>query len=344
MQYRLSGPRPSKLIMLECLIWLVVFGMLVFYILENGEPLAEAFDHAIHSIISYTIIVYGNALWLMPELYRKKRYLLYTISIILLLVTLTFLRVESQAYIYFTLIKKKPYHLVFNNYVYTFVIYTLFFIFSIAFRFTLDFFRIKQQQEELLKKHAEAQLNLLKAQVQPHFLFNTLNNIYFVAQRESPITAELLEKLSNIMRYFLEQGSKDKIVLTAELSFIRNYIELEKMRLRYPVQIDIDISGDPENIKIPPMLLIPLVENVFKHGIDKSSENNYIHIAASISNRLQFEVYNNSKGTDHAINNGYGTGLKNLTERLHILYQNNFTFESSNLGDKYMSKLNIPLS
>ncbi len=336
--------RELKLIRLETLIWLVLFCLLVFYILEQGEPLSEALDHASHSIASYVIIVYGNALWLMPRLYRKKKYLLYTLSIIILIVALTFLRVQSQAYIYFALIKKKPYHLVFSNYVYTFVIYTLFFFFSIAFRFTLDFFRIKQQQEELLKQHAQAQLSLLKAQVQPHFLFNTLNNIYFVAQRESPHTAELLEKLSNIMRYFLEQGSKDKIPLAAELDFIKNYIELEKMRIRYPVRINIDITGEPDNIKIPPMLLIPIVENVFKHGIDKSKENNYIDITTHIADHLYFEVCNSTRVNGVAFsNNGNGTGLKNLTDRLNILYPGNFKFESSKIGDQYVSKLNIPL-
>ena|ERR1700704_5358392 len=202
---------------------------------------------------------------------------------------------------------------------------------------------MRQQQDELLKKHAEAQLNLLKAQVQPHFLFNTLNNIYFVAQRESPVTAELLEKLSNMMRYFLEQGSKDKIVLSAELDFIKNYIELEKMRLRYPVVIDISISGDPTNIKIPPMLLIPLVENVFKHGIDKGRENNHVQINAVISDKLDFEVANTMHHNYNGKLNGNGTGLKNLTDRLYILYQNNFTFESRKSGDLYVSKLNIPI-
>jgi LytS/YehU family sensor histidine kinase len=219
----------------------------------------------------------------------------------------------------------------------------LFYIFSIAFRFTLDFFQIRQQQEQLLKQHAEAQLSLLKAQVQPHFLFNTLNNIYFVAQRESPATADLIEKLSFIMRYFLDQGPKQEIPLTAELDFIQNYIELEKMRMRYPVQTTIELSEDISAIRIPPMLLIPLVENVFKHGIDKREENNYIHIRLQTSHRLSFTVCNRIHPDTAGHSQGWGIGLNNLAKRLSILYGDNFMLESDRSQDSYTSKLNIPL-
>ncbi len=151
------------------------------------------------------------------------------------------------------------------------------YIFSIAFRYVLDFFTIRQQQETLKKQHAEAQLNLLKAQVQPHFLFNTLNNIYYTAQEESPLTAELIERLSSIMRYFLEEGPRKYIFLNTELDFIKNYIALEKIRMRFPLKVSENVVNvDTGTVKIPPMLLIPLVENVFKHGINKREKDNFI--------------------------------------------------------------------
>jgi hypothetical protein len=332
----------NTLTKLQWLIWSILFCMLFFYILEE-YPLSDAFNYAIHSVLSYAIIIYGNALWLMPRLYRKKRYLAYTVSILALLIVITFLRVQGQMYVWYHYILGTPYHLGFRNYIYPFIINTLFFIFSIAFRFTLDFFQIRQQQEQLLKQHAEAQLSLLKAQVQPHFLFNTLNNIYFVAQRESPATADLIEKLSSIMRYFLEQGPKQEIPLTAELDFIRNYIELEKMRMRYPVQTTIELPEDLSAIKIPPMLLIPLVENVFKHGIDKREENNYISIRLQISHRLDFSVCNRIRPHTAGYSKGWGIGLNNLSKRLSILYGDKFILESDRSQDSYTSKLNIPL-
>ncbi|HWK07101.1 MAG TPA: histidine kinase [Puia sp.] len=336
----------NTLVKLQWLIWSVLTVMFFFYTLEI-DPVSYAFDYAIHSTLSYAFIVYANALWLMPRLYRKKKYIAYTLSILFMLVAVTYLRVTSQVYIWFHYIIQKPLLLEFRSYVYTFIINSLFFVFSIAFRFTLDFFQIKQQQQKLLKEHAQAQLSLLKAQVQPHFLFNTLNNIYFVAQRESPITADLIEKLSSIMRYFLEQGPKQEIALTAELDFIRNYIELEKMRMRYPVKTDIELPEDLSLIRIPPMLLIPLVENVFKHGIDKREENNYISIRLQLSDRLDFSVCNRiCKDQDpgsHGNGVGVGIGLTNLSQRLSILYGANFALNSHRSEDTYTSKLNIPL-
>ena len=264
--------------------------MLYFYTVEMDPPL-EGFNYAIHTTLSYALITYGNALWLMPRFYKKQRYVAYWVIVILGLLAITWLRIQSQSYIWNHLIKpQQAYTPALRGFLFTLITHTLVFIFSIAFSFMLDFFSIKGQQEKLLKQHAVAQLNLLKAQVQPHFLFNTLNNIYFIAQRESPVTADLLEKLSSIMRYFLDQGPQDRILLSAELDFIRNYIELEKMRIRYPVDIHFHLSGDMENTMIPPMLLIPLVENVFKHGIDKSKENNYIDITLQVTGRLDFEV------------------------------------------------------
>lgn len=332
----------NTLTRLQWLIWSVLTLMFFFYTLE-ADPVSYAFDYAIHSTVSYAIIIYVNALWLIPRLYRKKRYLLYTISVLVMLVAITYLRVTSQIYIWFHYIIKQPFHLEFRSYAYTFIINTLFFIFSVAFRFTLDFFQLRQQQDKLLKQHAEAQLGLLKAQVQPHFLFNTLNNIYFVAQRESPVTADLIEKLSAIMRYFLEQGPNQEIALTAELDFIRNYIELEKMRMRYPVKTTIELPEDLSVIRIPPMLLIPLVENVFKHGIDKREENNYITIRLQISDRLDFCVCNRIHKDHNGQLQGGGIGLDNLSKRLAILYGNNFVLENIRSTDSFTSKLNIPL-
>jgi LytS/YehU family sensor histidine kinase len=315
--------------------------MLYFYTVQVDSP-GEGFNYGINTTLSYALIIYGNALWLMPRLYKKKRYFTYWLIVILGLLSITWLRIQSQTYMWNHFINpREAYKPQLRGYLFTIITHTLVFIFSIAFRFTLDFFSIRDQQEKLLKQHAEAQLNLLKAQVQPHFLFNTLNNIYFIAQRESPVTADLLEKLSSIMRYFLDQGPQSRILLSTELDFIRNYVELEKMRIRYPVDINFSLSGDIDHTMIPPMLLIPLVENVFKHGIDKSKENNYIEITLRVTERLYFEVVNNTG--DEPFDKGKGTGLKNLSDRLSILYGEDFELRSGREGAIYTSRLNIPL-
>ncbi|HEX7756593.1 MAG TPA: histidine kinase [Niabella sp.] len=206
----------------------------------------------------------------------------------------------------------------------------------------MDYFKVRQQQELLKQYTAKVELDLLKAQVQPHFLFNTLNNIYYVAQRESPGTAALLAKLSTIMRYFVNDGPNKEIFLVTEINFIRDYIDLEKMRMRYPLQQKIEIDGDISRIKVSPMLIIPLIENVFKHGIDKRSKENLLalHIE-QIPGSLLVKVQNRLLEPD-AVQEA-GSGLTNLRSRLKLLYGNRFQLTTGREENYFIAHLNIPV-
>ncbi|HTQ26687.1 MAG TPA: histidine kinase, partial [Puia sp.] len=317
---------------LQRLIWPFVFCMHFLYMLQE-DPILQAFVYAATTTLSYAVIIYGNAVWLMPGFYRQKKYVIYLLSVMLFLALVTFSRARIQYYIWDELDLQKPHHLVFRDYLYILISHLLVFIFSIAYRFSMDFFLIRRQQEQLLKKHAESQHNLLKAQVQPHFIFNTLNNIYSVTQKESPLAADLIEKLSAIMRYFLEHGPKQEIPLTAELDFIRNYIELENRRMRFPVHTEINLSGPLQDKKIPTMLLIPLVENVFKHGMDKSKKGNFVSLDLKVADRIEFAVVNSNGQEPGRQVKGWGIGLTNLSERLAIIYGQNYVFESRRSGN-----------
>src|SRR6201999_4376057 len=121
------------------------------------------------------------------------------------------------------------------------------FMLSFVFRIALAYFRVKRQAELMLGKKSHAELNLLKSQVQPHFLFNTLNNIYYEAYREAPRTALLIGRLSNIMRYFVDESPKEKVALATEIKFLENYIALEEIRIRHGVTVNFsrEYDGDP---------------------------------------------------------------------------------------------------
>jgi LytS/YehU family sensor histidine kinase len=214
---------------------------------------------------------------------------------------------------------------------------------SILFYIALRYFRLKQQQEQLEKRTTQAELNLLKAQVQPHFLFNTLNNIYFVAQRESPATASMVEQLSQIMRYFVDEAPKERISLQSELQFIKSYIELEKMRMRFPLEVHLRTEGSFEELQIPPMLLIPLVENVFKHGVDKRKDDNFISAVIGLHNRRLRVTVTNRLPCGEEEKNGAGTGLSNLESRLALLFKENFTLQYGPSGTIFKAYLSIPV-
>lgn len=222
----------------------------------------------------------------------------------------------------------------------------LVFLLSHIFRIAIAYFKLKQQTEDILLQKGQAELQLLKAQVQPHFLFNTLNNIYYEAYREAPRTAGLIERLSDIMRYFVDQSNQELVSLRTEIEFIESYIELEKIRIRNSAEIHFEKKYDPQTL-IPPMLLMTFVENIFKHGIDKSGQSNQVSLSLIQSEKeLRFETCNKIpyRQEDSLSLATAGSGINNLKERLHLLYGGRAELRALAEDSCYRSFLKIPLS
>jgi LytS/YehU family sensor histidine kinase len=193
-----------------------------------------------------------------------------------------------------------------------------------------------------LAQKSQAELNLLKSQVQPHFLFNTLNNIYYEAYREAPYTAKLIERLSDIMRYFVDESPKDEVSLSTEIQFLENYIALEKIRIRHEISINF-IHNFKDELRIPPMLLMTFVENIFKHGIDKSSSENKIELSLmQQGGYLVFQTQNTvheKAGSTEA--NGFG--IMNLRKRLTLLYGAQFELNIDENNNCFIALLKVPI-
>ncbi|MGE7777309.1 sensor histidine kinase [Chitinophaga sp. NPDC101104] len=334
--------RDITLLQAQLAVWLIVALTTFSSYLQTADPVWAAYSAGIN-LLCAAAIIYGNALWLMPRLLHKGRKVAYALAVLALLTLVCFIRVTARYHMLRLLLpdakdQSTPIQL-----------YTLFavsslttYLFSVIFRLAMDYFTVRKEQERLRQYTAEVERDLLKAQVQPHFLFNTLNNIYFVAQRQSPETAELLAKLSNIMRYFVDQAHKKAIRLKTDIQFILDYIDLEKMRMHRPLQTNIRVDGEPGQIKIPPMLMIPLIENVFKHGVNKRSDNNLLELHIQVlPASLEINVRNrlmNERFPDRA-----GSGLKNLRARLQLLYGSSFRLTAMETGDYYSVHLMIPL-
>lgn len=333
---------------IQVIVWISITLLMFLMIFHEGQRVIRSAAYAICNSIFYIVLMYGNACWLVPVFYRRKKKLIYLLLVIMLLVFSTWAVVYVQILISSWLpdskgeVEKIPERIPVRYYMVTLFLNVLVFLFSLPLRLAFDYFTMRKQQEQLQKRTAEAELNLLKAQVQPHFLFNTLNNIYFVAQRESPATAVLLERLSNIMRYFVDEGPKEKILLTREIDFIRDYIHLEKLRMRHPMQMDFVVKGEVAEVSIPPMLLIPLVENVFKHGINKRSEENLLVLNITVSEgKLSMDVRNRVFEELEPPQHG-GNGLANLRSRLELLYGDRYILETSK-DVLFLAHLTIPL-
>lgn len=203
--------------------------------------------------------------------------------------------------------------------------------------------RNKELQNKILNTQLqlkEQELHYLKRQIHPHFLFNTLNTIYGFALRQSVQTPEIILKLSNLLDYILYQVNKPEVSLKEEILHIKEYIELEKIRFQDTLKVAFTASEIDETIRIAPMMLIPFVENAFKHGnIINGFLNVEIYVSV-VNNKLDFEIKNTVLEKDFDEGKG-GIGLENIRKRLELNYANNYNLEYESKNNWYIAKLSI---
>ncbi len=196
-------------------------------------------------------------------------------------------------------------------------------------------------KEDLNKKNYEMELALVKSQINPHFLFNTINNIDGLIQQDSNKASEYLNKLSDIMRFMLYETKTDKIPLTKELAYIEKYIELQKIRTNNPNYVNFNIKNDESNLLIEPMLFIPFIENAFKHTENKKTEN-----AISISfiiekDKIVFGCENYYNKSAETKSEGSGLGNELIEKRLALLYPGKHDLEVGHINNLYKIKLTL---
>lgn len=194
----------------------------------------------------------------------------------------------------------------------------------------------------LAKDKAEAELNSLKAQIHPHSLFNVLNNIYSHAVRGSDLTATLILRLSELLRFQVYETDDDCIPLENEISYLETYVELQRIMMDCKGRVDFTVSGDAGEKFIAPFLFMPLVENCFKHSLESLEKEIEISIQIRIkAARINLECANNFTPCGDKKS---GIGLANLTRRLELLFSDDFTLDKRVEGDKYYASLEVPLS
>jgi two-component system, LytTR family, sensor kinase len=190
------------------------------------------------------------------------------------------------------------------------------------FYFVRYWYEEKQKAQNLLQEKTFAELELLKSQVQPHFIFNALNNIYATALKTSPDTARLIAHLSSFLNYNLYQAKQDLVSLTAEIAYLRHYIELQRNRYGNKLDASINIYDDLNDLYIAPLLLLPLIENSFKHGIASSIGQGWIRVdvarhPGNFSVKIENSIEEQVQHRDPQIG---GLGMKNVEKRLNLLY------------------------
>jgi sensor histidine kinase YesM len=173
----------------------------------------------------------------------------------------------------------------------------------------------------LEKEKLVAQISSLQFQINPHFLFNTLNNIYATAIDTSPRTADMVDKLSEMMRYTMKETQNDFVPLVEEINYLNNFIELQKLRFERIIKFEYTVEGEFSELQIAPMLLIPFVENAFKHGVNSEQDSNIRINIKTTESELHFLVVNNKVNIQSGIKaNSDGLGIENTKHRLVLIY------------------------
>ncbi len=192
---------------------------------------------------------------------------------------------------------------------------------------------------KLKNEKAKTELLHLKSQVNPHFFFNTLNNLYGLVGTDAAKAQKLILKLSDLMRYSIYEGERDFVTLNEEVAYLKNYIELHKMRYHKKIDVKFDSKID-EKYKVMPLLFIILLENAFKHGVENLRENAFVHInVITFDNQIQFDIENNFDATE--VEKEAGIGLKNLKRRLELVYPNKHKLSFSVTENIYKATLTL---
>ena len=220
-------------------------------------------------------------------------------------------------------------------------------VFAVAASLKILSFWFQKEQEalQLAQEKTTAELQFLKSQIQPHFFFNTLNTLYGLTLANSKKAPELVLKLSDLMRYMLYETRADSVLLKKEIQYLENYIELEKMRFGNRFNVQFGVNGSLNGQQIPPMLLLPFVENAFKHSLTEAENGAFIAIDLTINtNNLSFKVENTIAQDASTIKEVGGIGLKNVQKRLHLLFPETHQLKILAEQDLYLIHLQMPLS
>ncbi|WP_163326313.1 sensor histidine kinase [Draconibacterium mangrovi] len=326
------------------LFWIFIFTFYtVPYLLSYGFVI-EAFINIIYIPIDI-VGVYIVIEYLIPRFVFKKRrfeiFILGTVVIIALNIAISqFIKLNIQPLLGFWVVRRPFSSELFSALLNNFMIIGT----ATAFKLFSYSYNIQLTQSELERKTVQSELGILRSQVNPHFLFNVLNNIDALIYEDKEKASNAIVLLSKIMRYMLQESTHEMVKLDKELSYIQDYLELAKLSFADPEFLEFEQKGAPNSQLVPPLLFIPIIENAVKH-CNKQSESPGVKINFSIDTdwielcTSNFVKRNNFKLPD----SGTGTGLKNVEKRLKLLYGSDFTFDIKKDMDKFDVHIKVPV-
>jgi two-component system, LytTR family, sensor kinase len=323
----------------------MLLGLLIFGIYF---PFWIVATHALSNVLLLVILFYASGAVINHFYERGKMLQTILYEIILFLATL-YPRIYINLYLaraYKPNIEEDPvFSLFWRTTALVLATSAFIFVFGISYALLRNRIRREEQTKALLAEQQAAQLDFLKAQINPHFLFNALNNIYSLVELKSPDAPRMLLKLSDLLRYVIYEGRQKTVQLSKEIIHIENFIQLFQMRSEHPANIVFETNTALHNVEIEPMILIPLVENCFKHTDFELNPNAYARIHLDCSGHaLKFTTENTFAASDRQKDKNGGVGLHNINRRLQLRYPNQHHFEHRIENDRFFTQLTLQIA
>ena len=343
-----AAQQRNRLIILHASFWAVYITFFV-YVRSSFQQAPDInwpriFIIAAIHIFPAMILSYVTYFYFLPKFLFKKKVVLFILVFVAALILMVYSRIQLERYVVDGFTHKEAYLYRPRFTVQSFFSYLSIVLFVSLMRFAVDWLDLQTTRKEIEKEKLTAELNFLKAQVNPHFLFNTLNNLYYLAYSKSENTTEVIEKLSLMMRYMIYDSNYPKVPLSKEIDYMKNYISLEKMRLSDKVDIQFSLDGEADSIMITPLILITFLENAFKHGVTNTSRESFVNVCLKCtSQQLHFKVVN-SKPPVSKVEEKSGIGLQNVKRRLELSYPGAYNLIMNDLPHEYNVQLDLTLT
>lgn len=330
------------------LVFWIIWLSRSFYDTESAWGITSALIFVVVVLITQVPLVYIHLYVFVPNFLNKKKYLLHFLT--------TFLLIGLYSFTNYSFLKSIPADFISTemktvlktlkpNYdlLEGFIVVVL----TYALKYMLVAFITENELLKLQKEKLNLELKALKAQINPHFFFNTLNNLYSLTLKNSGQSSEVVLKLSDMMRYVLYECNEDQVSLKKEIGFIKNYLELERLRFNESYSIDFVVNGDPGKKMIAPMLLVEFIENSFKHGLNRHFSSGWVKVEITIEDTTFHFICTNSRGAqdeeDEKEKKNSGIGLINIQKRLALMYPNQYTLNIEDTPSLFRVHLQMEL-
>jgi sensor histidine kinase YesM len=329
------------------LTWLLVFTVWLYLRYQDYRSFETAFYVTLIKVADIALLIYICNYLLIPKLLYKKKYLFFALSFVMIILVSSIYKMQLLGWITnnpsLSNFKSNWKGRIYDNILPHFFLV----IAGAAFKLLTDQLKLQKRVAEIAKEKAEAELSFLKSQINPHFLFNSLNSVYFLIDKKNEEARNALHKFAEMLRYQLYECNGERIPIDKELNYLKDYVDLQRLRLNKNCSVRLDCSPDVKDFSIQPLLLLPLVENSFKHlSHYTQGKCNEVQIRISRSNgHVNFWVRNTTEGKQStALYKDGGIGLANVRKRLELLYPKRHDLSIEQKEGWFTANLTFPVN